>query len=368
MCKQYPLNFHPELRIQYTDTEGDRIDVNSQLEWEEMFQELKNEKIIKIHIVEGKSGQYFKDGPAPSPLYLYETDDLKNQKTVKSTEPLEQLKFGVPSCLKELFPGKKILPHNIPAFLSRCISVTNLPNGEVDMDIDVFLLSDVLHQEGLKALNNLDYEKGKLLFSSLCTMLPNDKIAYYNLACCESLLGNVESALTYLKKAIELGWRDVNHMMIDADLTNVKTQCTHLFDQVCQLLLPKTPEVEKSAPVTQPPKETLISKPVSVVVTPVTPEPPKETPIPEPVPVVVTPVTPEPVPADIPQPVSDDIPFSQITDSMLMDPKLLFSGRSKWFDELNFLHELGFLSDSVLIPILEANKGSIEKTVQELLM
>jgi len=44
----------------------------------------------------------------------------------------------------------------------------------------------------------------------------------YNVACCESLLGNIDSALAYLSRAINCGFRDVDHIMTDPDLVNLR--------------------------------------------------------------------------------------------------------------------------------------------------
>lgn len=44
----------------------------------------------------------------------------------------------------------------------------------------------------------------------------------YNIACCESLLNNTDSALSYLSQAISLGYSDVDHLSSDPDFTSIK--------------------------------------------------------------------------------------------------------------------------------------------------
>ena len=47
---------------------------------------------------------------------------------------------------------------------------------------------------------------------------------YYTLSCTYSLLNNKPSALTYLKKAIEVGYNDYGHVQNDTDLDNIRNE------------------------------------------------------------------------------------------------------------------------------------------------
>jgi len=47
---------------------------------------------------------------------------------------------------------------------------------------------------------------------------------YYNLTCIYSLLNNKTSALTYLKKAIDVGYNDYGHVQNDSDLDNIRNE------------------------------------------------------------------------------------------------------------------------------------------------
>lgn len=44
----------------------------------------------------------------------------------------------------------------------------------------------------------------------------------YNLACVESLCGNQEEAVKYLREAVEAGWTDMAHLKADKDLANIR--------------------------------------------------------------------------------------------------------------------------------------------------
>jgi len=311
MAKQY-TQFHPELRIQYVDTEGDKIDVNSQLEWQEMFQELKNESIIKIHVLESKTGQYFKDGPPPKPLYFY-------QENPSNSEPTSDLQKRVPQCLQELFPGKHILPYNIPSYLEGIVSITKLPNNQVDLDVDIPKLRETVHKNALGLLNNKEYAKGRDMFHALCTLDPQEPNANYNLACSEALLGNVSGALSALRKAVNFGFMDVNHMQNDSDLDSIRNTpefAQIIYDIECQLYPSLVISESGYSPI--PSHDNSTNQPS---------------------------------------------PETWITQPSINQP----SPAQKWASELSVLHDIGFLDDELSIALLERNQGSVEKTVLELM-
>ena len=56
----------------------------------------------------------------------------------------------------------------------------------------------------------------------LVTLRPRDPIAHYNLACSYALLKQTSRAFAVLKKAVRLGYRDLDHMQQDPDLENLR--------------------------------------------------------------------------------------------------------------------------------------------------
>ena len=67
-----------------------------------------------------------------------------------------------------------------------------------------------------------DYESGLKMDLRLAALKPKDDIVHYNLACSYSLVGEVEKALSSLKKAINLGYNDVQFMHKDPDLERIR--------------------------------------------------------------------------------------------------------------------------------------------------
>jgi len=59
----------------------------------------------------------------------------------------------------------------------------------------------------------------------------------YNLACVESLLKNEKPALDYLKRAIDLGWQDLEHIDRDSDLDFIRN--TPQFKEIIEKLKEK---------------------------------------------------------------------------------------------------------------------------------
>ena len=69
-----------------------------------------------------------------------------------------------------------------------------------------------------------DYERGLAIDRRLTRLRPGDPTVYYNLACSYSLLRRIEDAFGALEKAVSLGYRDLNHVLRDPDLANLRNE------------------------------------------------------------------------------------------------------------------------------------------------
>jgi tetratricopeptide (TPR) repeat protein len=102
--------------------------------------------------------------------------------------------------------------------------------GQLDFDIDFFerlLGRSPDHVEGLRVLGELFSRKGLLgraleIDRRLVTLLPDDALARYNLACSLALVGRDDEALEHLAAAFRLGYDDVAHMEVDPDLASLR--------------------------------------------------------------------------------------------------------------------------------------------------
>ena len=67
------------------------------------------------------------------------------------------------------------------------------------------------------------YAKGLEVDRRLATLKKDDPVVHYNLACSYALLNQADLAFGALDKAVELGYRDVEHMNRDSDLARIRS-------------------------------------------------------------------------------------------------------------------------------------------------
>jgi hypothetical protein len=82
-----------------------------------------------------------------------------------------------------------------------------------------------LTEEGIALMDSHKYNEAKEVFANQAEMFNcawKKSVPYYNIACCEALLGNSDSALAYLAKAINCGYKNVQHMDQDKDLDSLR--------------------------------------------------------------------------------------------------------------------------------------------------
>jgi len=369
LLKTYP-QFHSELTIKYTDLEGDKIVVSTQIEWEEMFQELSEEKIIKVIVEEGSNNKrYFRDGPDPEPQYFY--SDMISKLPLEMNQFLEKFQFSVPKCLESLFRDGKIIPGNIPAFLQEAVKPKFLNEDVVDLDIDIYKLFDILHKKSLECLDSVDknlIQKGKEYIVSMLELVPNHTIALYNLACAEALLNNVPEAIQALEKAVENGYQNLTHMLNDKDLDNIRN--TEAFVDLVKKLEGLIAKVSEKT-----------TEFVEATIPSTTTEEKIEENDEDNVDDEYVYDFEEPDDFDLIEPVvvEEDNSNKVIDTSMFMNKILIhekntaltdsfFDLRMKWIDQINELKNMGFLcDDEVLSLILEQCEGKIEDAVLVLL-
>jgi tetratricopeptide (TPR) repeat protein len=102
-----------------------------------------------------------------------------------------------------------------------------------DADFEIAFCQEVLrgnpmHFEALVLLGDSytrkgEYQKGLELDLWLSRLRPENKFVRYNLACSYALTGQKDKALSSLSQAVELGYRDAEHLRQDHDLNTLKT-------------------------------------------------------------------------------------------------------------------------------------------------
>jgi len=99
-----------------------------------------------------------------------------------------------------------------------------------------------LHDRALNLVSVGDEKSlstARYLLLHILKFQPNDSNALYNLACVESLIGNVEGAIVQLKNAISAGFNDVQHIVEDPDFDNIRNtegfkECIQYFSKINQ--------------------------------------------------------------------------------------------------------------------------------------
>jgi len=82
-----------------------------------------------------------------------------------------------------------------------------------------------LHSQGIKLMESgtpAGILEARGVFLEQLNLIPEASSPMYNLACCEALLGNPSEAIAYLKKAINAGFSNVNHIENDSDLKSLR--------------------------------------------------------------------------------------------------------------------------------------------------
>lgn len=82
-------------------------------------------------------------------------------------------------------------------------------------------------------------EKGLEADLRLARLCPDDPTVRYNLACSYALTGRRDEALATLERAIELGYRDVGHMLKDKDFVSL-----HDDERFAELIARFFPDVD----------------------------------------------------------------------------------------------------------------------------
>jgi len=283
LSQNFSSFFQPQgHKIQYMDNEGDKIQVSSQFEWEEMFRQFsESQKLYKIYVSQSASQNCETVSPACG-------DDAKS-----------------PACGGRWRGGRG-------GWGSRGGCKKWYPY--------------VLQGKGFRLLKEKRYKEASAMFKEQATLQPENPIPVYNTACAESLLGNTSESLIYLNKSVDLGYRDLHHMLKDEDLVPIRhtegfnAVCLRLKDLLSALPVPQ-PEIPEVIPTPQP-------DPVVI------PEPVPETPQ---VPVVIPELEPQPEPT------------------------------SPWTTHLTLFHEMGYLNDELIVTFLEKYQGDVQRTIMALL-
>ena len=97
---------------------------------------------------------------------------------------------------------------------------------EPELDLSADDVPDVasLNMELHEALRKTDYKTALKVAQELHRLDPEDVGTQYNTACIYSLLGDKDQAFAWLEKAVASGLIDVDHLLADDDLKNLRDE------------------------------------------------------------------------------------------------------------------------------------------------
>jgi tetratricopeptide (TPR) repeat protein len=106
----------------------------------------------------------------------------------------------------------------------------SVPRDYADFEREFFegvLKADPCEEGALTVLGHAytaagEIGKGLEIDQRLSRLRPDDPIVFYNLACSLSLMGRLDEAFDALNRAVSLGYRDLEHLMEDPDMENVR--------------------------------------------------------------------------------------------------------------------------------------------------
>jgi len=87
--------------------------------------------------------------------------------------------------------------------------------------------STAAHQRAEQSIQNKDYRGAVAEYQKIVAADPNDMRALYNMACMHSLLNEKAKAVEFLKKAVEAGWMNSQHIESDSDLNNIRDDAAY---------------------------------------------------------------------------------------------------------------------------------------------
>ncbi len=123
---------------------------------------------------------------------------------------------------------------------------TRMPSGQLfELDFyEAILEKRPEHVGTLEAIGHLytelgECEKGLAIDKRIVKLKPGSPVAHYNLACSYSLLEMPGKALTALRRSVELGYDDWEHLEKDKDLDNLRADGRYA-EFVAEVRTPRT--------------------------------------------------------------------------------------------------------------------------------
>eukprot|EP00756_Hemistasia_phaeocysticola_P029418 Hpha_TRINITY_DN16231_c0_g5::TRINITY_DN16231_c0_g5_i2::g.13214::m.13214 len=370
--------------LQYTDEDGDKVQLGSEAEWLECLRLWREGSItgpnaLRLSCVVGRCASSERPRvtkPQPQPFsveamsYRRRGDgtheagmDRGQQALVQATTSVMEALLG-PGALQRISAGA-IGPAEL---VTRFDWITASGEGAgVDLDFNISRLVGEVNSRAHGAFDMGEFEAAAHWFQLLSELMPGESGPLYNLACARARLGQTAGALEALDTAIVLGFNNVGHLAEDEDLENVRAERPAEWDALMQRAgmsavgLPKEPSSDSSSwydvsevvpaaePTSEPEQQT--AEPSAVL---------KDD---EPEPAAVVPAEAVP-PAPKAQELVAEVPTPE-TSAPAAD-ELRDWRREAYGEQLGMLRDMGLVEDEIGLTFLESFGGNLQRVVEEL--
>lgn len=273
--KQRVVRESQDIRVAYKDNEGDWITINSDDELQDAVFLYKddNDPVFRVKVFHNNASETNRDGPSNKPIQFPNLNDLPRE--------FEQLAGTLTAALSDFQDSARqnpILTDFIKTFQSslnsqcrqqpeqsqreqpqtteqahqsneqprtrgkHCPSRARNHHGgmhchfrnrnrrqqqrcPMNGDMSTAYKAAAVHMLIHKAVKFMDQGKLNEAEAELLKardVNPNARLVYYNLGCIESIRGNLENAIAHLESAVDCGYTNVDWMLKDNDLANVR--------------------------------------------------------------------------------------------------------------------------------------------------
>eukprot|EP01125_Pyxidicula_operculata_P009640 TRINITY_DN3161_c5_g1_i1.p1 TRINITY_DN3161_c5_g1~~TRINITY_DN3161_c5_g1_i1.p1 ORF type:complete len:579 (-),score=177.39 TRINITY_DN3161_c5_g1_i1:25-1761(-) len=199
---------HTHFSIKYQDEDGDMVTVSSNEEWAELK---RANKIIKIVL--------FQDKPNSTERSPGESNKYHSHR-FHAHHPYHNF-----SQVPHPFHGR----HPLFRYIQLNNNQSSTQSSSLQQIINLKKWNQ-LHELALKQMESNSFEGLVAAKESLLESLnysENNRVSLYNLACVEALLGRHHEALSYLRRSIENGYSDYEHIENDEDLVSLRNDTTY---------------------------------------------------------------------------------------------------------------------------------------------
>jgi len=226
------------LRLTYTDEEGDKITICSEIEWETALGDFKGAKVIRLNIEnlnETERQTVKPDSTTTTTIITTKEEEEVNERVVsvklivddcidKEDIPEEQLLLlerRFPQILRKYFDGKPVQPENIPAWMKKSVTFVHVSSTVIAVEVNLRRFCKNLCRNALLMLSESSQVlQGREIFQEVVSMYRHPAL-YWALSLAELGLGNEKKAQEYIEKILEFDedqWKGIEDMEIFADL------------------------------------------------------------------------------------------------------------------------------------------------------